>query len=187
MSNNNNEDSDSDASVWEDLCDFFGAGGQEKNVREWNFIGQRKLNKFLEQSQLDQSNFSLEYNSTDRWLLEQAQVEIKHILHLFESSFMRLTMINTSPQQSYFLQHYHVSYWILSVLGWKQGCLAGGNRSHSPPFTFGNICLSVLWVQNENVGDIELFTTIWSIKRWGSTIQSCLGCNDQGRQTSIIS
>ena len=45
-----------------------------------NFVRWSEENKYIDQSVLDQTEFSLEYNSVDKWLLEQSLIEIKHVL-----------------------------------------------------------------------------------------------------------
>jgi hypothetical protein len=63
-------DSDSDESVWDDLCDvdvlYSAFGGRENIVREWNFVRWSEENKYLDQSVLDRTEFSLEYNSVEK-------------------------------------------------------------------------------------------------------------------------
>ena len=83
MSNNNNHDSYSDSLDWDGMCGvavLFGSSEKENIVRDCDFTRQIEENKYLKHSQLKQSEFNLEYNSIDKWLLEQAQVEIKHII-----------------------------------------------------------------------------------------------------------
>ena len=75
MNNNREEeaDSDSDESVLDDVCDvdvlYSACGGQDNIVYEWNFVWQNEENKYLDQSVLDRTEFSLEYNLVDKWLL----------------------------------------------------------------------------------------------------------------------
>ena len=77
-------DSDSDESVWDDLCDVdvlcSACGGRDNIVREWNFVWRSEENNYMDQSVLDRTEFSLKYYSVDKWLLEQSLFEIKHVL-----------------------------------------------------------------------------------------------------------
>ena len=105
MNGNGEDQYDSDeSSVWDDLCDVdvvFGlSGGRDTIVCDWNFIRRSEYNKYLDQSLLERNLVGLEYNSMDKWLLEQAVTEINHILHmsrmkLFESDNNQ--SINPSP------------------------------------------------------------------------------------------
>ena len=50
-------------------------------IRERNNFKQSNENQYLNHSVLNWESFWFEYNSTDKWLLQQAMTEIKHVLH----------------------------------------------------------------------------------------------------------
>ncbi len=138
-------DSDSDESVWDDLCDvdvlYSACGDRDNIVREWNFVRRSEENKYLDQSVLDRTEFSLEYNSVDKWLLEQSLIEIKHVLQtsrikLFESNNNQ----NISIVQSFLAA---LPYQFLNIFSkWlKAGSKTGTPNPTQPLITLGSICV----------------------------------------------
>jgi len=137
-------DSDSNLSDWEDLCNvnvLFGAGGRE-TVRDWNYLRCSEENKFMEQSVLNQDEFKLEYNSTDKWLLEQAFIEIKYILQSVRLKLHEVDNGQTITAAESFIaampyQFLNISSkWIKARMN-----LVGANRSQSLLFTLSKICV----------------------------------------------
>ena len=65
------EDSESDESAWDDLYDvdvLYGAcDGRGSIVHERNFVLRSEERKYFDQSVPDQTEFSLEFNSMDQW------------------------------------------------------------------------------------------------------------------------
>ena len=51
-------------------------------VQDWSFLTRSANNKYIDVCVLERDKFRLEYNSTDKWLLEQADTEIKHVLYV---------------------------------------------------------------------------------------------------------
>jgi hypothetical protein len=136
---NSDSDSDSELSCWDELCDvdvLYGSSIRESNARDWTFIRRSNENKFIANSQLARDEFSLENNSTDKWLLEQTLTEINHILH---SVHVKLHDADNNqritPVESFVAA---LPYQLLNVFS---NWLKAGSSAQVPSFTFGNICV----------------------------------------------
>ena len=78
-----NSDIDDSLHIGDDLCDVDTLfGGNDSVVQDWSFLTRSANNKYIDVCVLERDKFRLEYNSTDKWLLEQADTEIKHVLYV---------------------------------------------------------------------------------------------------------
>ena len=80
--NNSSNDCDIDDLFESDVL-LFGAGNANTGksaVRYWSYLRQSSANKSIKNNVKDLCEFTLEYDRTDKWLLVQASIEIKHVL-----------------------------------------------------------------------------------------------------------
>ena len=124
---------------------LIGAGNAntgKSTVRYWSYLWQSSANKSIENSVKDLCEFTLEYDGTDKWLLVQASVEIKHALNsshlkLFEHDNGQLIQAT----ESFAVAAACLFDFIVMFNKWlKAGLGQDGTQSQST-ITFGNRCI----------------------------------------------
>ena len=133
---------------WDELCDvhvLYSASddnGARDVIREWNYFRRSNENGYLNHSVLNRESFQLEYNSTDKWLLQKATTEIKHILHKAHIKLFEADNGQAINQGSAFAAV--LPYQFLNIFcNWlKTGVKpASPSQTQCPSFMFGNLCV----------------------------------------------
>ena len=133
---------------WDELCDVdvlysvSDDNGARDIIREWNYFRRSNENGYLNQGVLNWESFRLEYNSTDKWLLQQATTEIKHILHKARIKLFEADNGQAINQGSAFAAV--LPYQFLNIFyNWLKTSVKPANPSQTQcsSFTFRNLCV----------------------------------------------